>query len=93
MAETKGKMTIKEYRAYDSLYLDGKCVCSSVSKDISKSILECWNSHDDLLAACEKAQFVYDYVICRTPTGPERNKLTERNILRLQAIAKVKKSK
>ncbi len=48
------------------------------------------SAQPDLLAACEKAQFVYDYAICRTPTGPERNELTERNILRMQAIAKAK---
>ncbi len=46
----------------------------------------------DLLEACEQAQFVYDYTICRTPTGPEREKLTERNILRMQAIAKATKT-
>ncbi len=61
----------------------------------------CWNAHaslqakadlhDELVDACEKAQFAYDCIISRTPTGPEREKLTGRNIKRMQALAKAKK--
>ncbi len=63
----------------------------------AKELVRRWNafeeggSHDTLLAACEKANYVYDFAICQTPTGKEREKLTERNILRLQAIAAAKK--
>lgn len=42
----------------------------------------------DLLEACKQACVAYDYIICSTPTGDERNKLTEQNILRMAAIAK-----
>ena len=56
----------------------------------AQEILLAMNSHKDLLTACEQASFVYDYLICRTPTGNERNKLTERNILRMAAIASTK---
>ena len=56
MSHAKGKMTIKEYGGYDSIYLDGKCMCSAVNKDISNRIIACWNSHDALLAACKYNQ-------------------------------------
>ena len=42
----------------------------------------------ELLDACEKAQFVYDFTISRMPTGSECKRLTKLNIRRLQAIAK-----
>ena len=45
----------------------------------------------DLLEACKVASSVYGRMICRTPTGDERNRLTEQNILRLAAIAKAEK--
>lgn len=72
---------------------EDETICAMVSTDDkakADEIVRACNAHDDLLAACEKAQFVYDYAICRTPTGPERNKLTEQNILRMAAIAKAK---
>lgn len=60
MSEQKGEMTVKKYGGHDSLYIDGKCWCSGVSKEISHRIALCWNSHDKLtehrdklLAACK----------------------------------------
>lgn len=45
---------------------------------------------DELLAACEAAQLVYNYAISSEPTGKFRNRLTKENILRMHAIAKAK---
>lgn len=44
----------------------------------------------ELLAACEKAHYVYDFAICRLPTSDLRTKLTDENILRMQAIKAAK---
>jgi len=53
-----------------------------MGKEISQEIAY------ELLEACKKAQFVYDYTINLTPTGVKREKLTEQNILRMQTISK-----
>ncbi len=44
----------------------------------------------ELVEACKQARFVYDYTICREPTGKDRNKVTERNILRMHVLAKAR---
>ncbi len=44
------------------------------------------NSYDDLLNACIRDKELATAAILLTPTGEHRNKLTEINILRLQAI-------
>ncbi len=44
----------------------------------------------DLLAALERDAGLANAAIAATPTGKYRNKLTELNILRLEAIAKAK---
>ena len=75
---------------------EGKhCLCAICTKTTrgaldAQLILLVMNSHKDLLAACERASVVYDYAICRTPTGDERNKLCEQNILRMAAIQNAK---
>jgi len=48
------------------------------------------NQRDMLLEACKRDSTLANQAISRTPPGPLRNELTEINILRLQAIAKVK---
>ncbi len=58
--------------------------------EVAESIVREHNAHDALVAACENARFAYDYIICRTPTGPTRNRLTEQNILRMQALTAAK---
>lgn len=52
-------------------------------------ILRRWNSYPDLLKACKRDAELANVAIAATPTGKDRNKLTEINILRLAAIAKV----
>lgn len=42
----------------------------------------------DLLDACKRDALLAAVAISKTPTGDQRNKLTEINILRLAAIAK-----
>ena len=62
-------------------------------KPNAEHLVLCWNSHDALLAACERDAELANAAILATPTGDYRNKLTEINILRLQAIAKAKEQK
>ena len=52
----------------------------------AKRICQCVNNFDALLDACKKASYVYDVAISETPTGLRRERLTELNILRMQAI-------
>lgn len=44
---------------------------------------------DGLVGALEDADLAYNVAIDRTPTSSYREKLTERNILRLNALAKL----
>ncbi len=48
------------------------------------------NSHKNLLDACIRDEKLATVAILSTPTGEHRNKLTEINILRLQAISLAK---
>ena len=52
---------------------------------------ETMRQRDMLLDACKQDAELATQAINRTPSGPLRNKLTEINILRLQAIANAKK--
>ncbi len=45
-------------------------------------------SAPDLLEACKMARKHLDILICMTPTGKQRNQLTEDNISILQAISR-----
>ena len=48
---------------------------------------------DELVDALEEAETAYDVVISLTPTGILRDKVTEMNILRLQALSQIEGSK
>ena len=48
------------------------------------------NHYDNLLEACERDEGLATAAILLTPTGEHRNKLTEINILRMQAISLAK---
>ena len=50
------------------------------------------NHYDDLLKACERDEELATAAILLTPTGEHRNKLTEINILRIQAISLAKET-
>lgn len=56
-------------------------------------LVECWNAFEkgglvsDLLKALKRDAELATVAILMTPTGPKRNRLTEINIFRLQAIA------
>ncbi len=102
MSETKGKLHRHDLSIHIEREIDGvtkEHICIANMNDMkhvdneanAERFLKCWNSHDDLLAACKAAQYVYDFTICRTPTGKDRERLTEKNILRLQAVAEAEK--
>ena len=59
---------------------------TGVSEANARHICKCVNSHEALLEALRDASFAFDAAIANTPTGRYREKLTELNILRLQAI-------
>jgi hypothetical protein len=98
MSYTKGKL--KECDGFAGLLqIDSKtilCVFPNdcqTSKDIktrkanAKRAMQCWNNFDNLLEALKRDEALAEAAIASTPTGEAREKLTEINILRLQAIS------
>jgi len=61
--------------------------------DMLAEIESLQTQRDDLLNVCEKAEIPYNTLIALLRTGGTRNRFTEQNILRLQAIAKAKAGK
>lgn len=55
---------------------------------LAEHLVRCWNSHDALYEACKRDAELANAAIIMTPTGEYRNKLTEINILRMQALSK-----
>ncbi len=51
------------------------------------------NNYDNLLDACVRDEELATAAILLTPTGERRNKLTDINILRMQAISLAKEQK
>ncbi len=62
-----------------------------VDEEHACRICQCVNAYKALLDACKRDAELADAAILSTPSGEYRNKLTEINILRMQAIAEVKK--
>ncbi len=75
---------------------DGKIYNIAICRKLEDAefIVRACNSFDGLLETCRRAELVYNLAIMATPTGPRRNKLTEMNLLRLQAlqVAAIKKA-
>ena len=61
-------------------------LAESVEK-LREDVLRVESSRDTLLKACKRDEELANAAILATPTGEYRNKLTEINILRLEAIA------
>lgn len=88
---TKGKITTQKYRGLDAIYLNGKCVCKIAISEFTYELIRRWNSHDDLLAACEEAEKALNLCLRYfLGTGPQPNPddLTEAPIKLRAAIAK-----
>jgi hypothetical protein len=73
--------------------LEGGCKWSELLPEWCEEFLRRYNAHDELVGALERDEELANAAILRTPAGEYRNKLTEINILRLQALESAKEVK
>jgi len=100
---TKGELKIDHYGIYvdekDGVRVYLAKICSmplgyGSHEDNSKRFVKCWNSHDDLLAACEKSLEIYDVIDGLLATDEQVEAVVEAMYRPIKAaIAKAKPGK
>ena len=64
---------------------------TKLNRDLMEEIAKRWNEYVKLIKFLEKAEYVFNCAILRTPTGKVRNECTDLNNERFQFLAEAKK--
>ena len=63
---------------------------TAIPLELLNEVAKRWNAYREMIDFLEKAEYVFNCAILRTPTGKVRSECTELNIARMQFIEESK---